>query len=86
MYITYVQQLPIFYDPCPLQCYYGQLGHLRNEAVPSKLFGDTTHDEFMKRSADKEGDQCSCIAGHVRSGCAIDMTTKEMMDWNVPLA
>ena len=83
---TYVEQLPTSYDLCPLQCHYGQLGHLCHEAVPSKLLGNTTHDKFMTESADKEGDQCSCIAGHVRSGCTIDMATKEMMDWNVPLA
>jgi hypothetical protein len=64
----------------------GHLQHHGNEAVPTELASDASHDQLVCYTRDQEGDEGGHGTGHCVARCRVDMPTEEMVDGDIPLA
>lgn len=74
-------------DPlCPLDHDDWKLAHLSQEPVTTYLLRDTRHDDLVTDGADKESDESSHRPTDVRTRGAVNVTTEEVVYWDIPLA
>ena len=82
-----IDQRPISYPRQALKHHNRHLQHHHNKAIPSELTSYATHDKFVGKRRDEEGD-----AGRGRpreldaAGGAIDVPAEEVVDGYVPFA
>lgn len=62
----------------------GQLEHHGEEAVATKLFSNTAHDQFVSDGADEEGDEHGDWFGEVGERGEVDMAPEKVVYGDVP--
>ena len=65
---------------------YRHLQHHGDEAIPTELAGDASHNQLVCYARNQESDEGGHGTRHGVARCRIDMATEEMMDRNVPFA
>ena len=64
----------------------GQLCHLRQEPVSPEFLRDTAHHELMPKRTHEESDQRRHIFADMHAARAVNMTSQEVMDGDVPFS
>lgn len=64
----------------------GKLAHLCQKTVTSDLFGDAGHNYFVSDGGNEKGYQGCHRTTNMWSGGAVNVSSEEVVDGNVPLA
>lgn len=83
---AHIKQPPAPHELGSLQRHDRQLHHLRQKPISPQFLCDATHDELVPECAYEKCDQGRHVAGYVRSGSSVDMSSQEVVDRDVPFA